>query len=238
MPGDWIQFSVLYSRPCCLPTLNVTVCIYQAQTPSSSLSLPTRWQPQVCSLSLHVFLVCYFLEKETITGVFIGSTSEMPPNYTYSTLYCNKISYFPKEYQKILVEMEGSSLMLVCERKADPLLLKPHLPQFLNRIQSRQLFSLFFFFPFQLQRQKQVPADERCEKVSPEGGNPWLREGSGGLQLPAQQLQASQVSRRIQPPPPSPVPQSPVLLYSARIPHLGAPQALQSSCLLGVWLQH
>ena len=33
-----------------------------------------------------------------------------------------------RSIKKILVEMEGNCLMFVCERKADPLLLKPHLP--------------------------------------------------------------------------------------------------------------
>ena len=39
----------------CLSILNVTVRIYQPQTPSPSLSLPAR-QPQVCLLRLSLFL--------------------------------------------------------------------------------------------------------------------------------------------------------------------------------------
>lgn len=93
-----IVFCAIQSRPCCLPTLNVTVCTYQAQTPSSSLSSPTPWQTTSLSLSLYVFLVCYFLEKETITGVFIGSTSEMPLITPTVPFIVTKSLYFPKEY--------------------------------------------------------------------------------------------------------------------------------------------
>lgn len=79
--------------------------------------------------------------------VFIGSVSEMPPGYTYTTLYCNIISYFSKDCQEILVDTKGAGLILMHEGKVDLLLSKPLLPQFLSRIQSRQLLSFFFFSP-------------------------------------------------------------------------------------------
>lgn len=82
--------------------------------------------------ALHILVHLIFereKEKEwTIIIIFIGSASEVPPDYTCTTLYCNIISYFPKECKEILVDTEGAGLMLVREGKADVLLLKPHLP--------------------------------------------------------------------------------------------------------------
>ena len=36
IPGDWIEFPVLYRRPHCSSVLNVIVCIYQPQSPGPS----------------------------------------------------------------------------------------------------------------------------------------------------------------------------------------------------------
>ena len=56
-----IEYSSLWYTigPCCLSILNVVVCIYQPQTPSPFLCLPTLpYQPQICFLCLWI---CFYL---------------------------------------------------------------------------------------------------------------------------------------------------------------------------------